>query len=132
MTRVQVLAYLASPYSHPDKKVEDERYQLVAQVAANLVDHGHLIFCPITHARPMAPYRQLKPRLNGSGFNSWEHMDLEFIKRCDELWVVCLEGWDKSVGVQAETKFARSCGKPVRYLRARDLEQDTFILEDTP
>lgn len=93
-----VLAYLASPYSNPDSQVESERYQLVAQVAANLVDHGHLIFCPITHARPMAPYRNLKPRVSGSGFNSWEHMDLEFIKRCDELWVVCLEGWDCSVG----------------------------------
>jgi hypothetical protein len=127
-----LLAYLASPFSHPDTKVEESRYQLVSQVAANLVDRGHVLFCPITHARPMAPYRTLKPRVDGSGFNSWEHMDLEFIRRCDELWVVCLDGWENSVGVRTEVEFARRCHKPVLYLRAQDLEQNLYTLSDVP
>jgi hypothetical protein len=40
----------------------------------------------------------------------------ERLGRCDEVVVLMLDGWEESIGVQAEIRIARELGKPVRYL----------------
>lgn len=98
------LIYLASPYSHPDPEVRQQRFEAVCQAAATLVERGHLIFCPIAHGHAIAQAGNLEPH-----WKRWEALDSLVIKRSDELWILPLEGWDRSVGIQAEIATARFC-----------------------
>lgn len=43
------MIYVASPYSHPDKKIQEERYVLVSKACAELVSKGYIAFSPITY-----------------------------------------------------------------------------------
>ena len=40
----------------------------------------------------------------------------ELIERSDELWVLRLDGFQESSGIQREVALARSCNKPVSYV----------------
>lgn len=105
--------YLASPYSHKDRAVMNSREHLINVVAANLIEkYGYMMFLPITQS---APLERILPKLGGS-FAKWKKIDLEAISRMDELWVVMLEGWEKSIGVKAEIKHAQKLKKPVYYI----------------
>lgn len=106
-----MLIYLASPYSHPDEAVRQQRFETVCFVAANLMREGKHIFSPIAHTHPIA--------LNGDlpkGFDFWEEFDRKMIAACGELWVVMMDGWEQSKGVQAEIKIAAEMGIPVKYV----------------
>ena len=43
----------------------------------------------------------------GGDWEFWKRVDTDFLERCDQLVVLCLPGWDKSVGVEAEVSIAR-------------------------
>jgi hypothetical protein len=46
----------------------------------------------------------------------WSQQDRRLLEACDELWVLTLDGWQQSVGIQAEIAIARELGKPIRYV----------------
>ncbi|WP_353743433.1 DUF1937 family protein [Aminobacterium sp. EBM-42] len=46
----------------------------------------------------------------------WEGLDIEFVKWADELWVVRLDGWKRSIGVMTEIQKAKELGKVIRYI----------------
>ena len=46
----------------------------------------------------------------------WQRLDCELLRRCDEVVVLMLDGWESSAGVQAEVRLAGELGKPVRYV----------------
>jgi hypothetical protein len=50
------MIYLASPYSHPDPAVRQERYEAVCQAAAELISRGHIVFSPVAHSHTIATY----------------------------------------------------------------------------
>ncbi len=106
------LYYLASPYSHPDPAVRQERYDRVNELAAKLMqEHQLKLIEPIVcgHA---------KVSLLPSTFAFWQDSCKRFIERSDGLIVYCLPGWETSVGVQAEIQYAAELGLPVYYLDA--------------
>jgi hypothetical protein len=45
----------------------------------------------------------------------WERLARPQLERCDEMVVLTLDGWQESVGVQAELRHASVLRKPVRY-----------------
>lgn len=120
------LIYLASPYSHKYKKVMKEREKEVNRIAAELTyKYGYAMFLPITQS---APLERIIPALGGS-FEKWKNIDLEMIKRSDELWVVMLDGWKDSVGVTEEIIYAKSLNKPIYYIHPKD---NLLLLFNTP
>ncbi|HUT88951.1 MAG TPA: DUF1937 family protein [Thermoguttaceae bacterium] len=104
------MIYLASPYSHPDPAIQDQRFQTVCQVAAGMLRAGKLVFSPIAHSIPIAEHGV------PNTWAFWWGVDLEILARCDEVVVLKLPGWDRSQGVQAEVARARALGKPVSYI----------------
>lgn len=104
------MIYLATPYSHPDPAVREQRFRAACQAAVALLHAGHVVFSPITHSHPLAQHG-----LPGN-WHFWERYDRALLERCDEVVVLMLDGWENSVGVQAEIRIARELGKPVRYL----------------
>ena len=107
------MIYLASPYSHPDPAVMEERFRAVCRVSAKLMLGGTLLFSPIAHTHPIAVAGEL-PR----GWDFWHAYDKWFINNCDAVWVLMLDGWENSKGVSAEIAIAREIGKEVIYLKA--------------
>jgi nucleoside 2-deoxyribosyltransferase len=104
------MIYLASPYSHVDPAVREQRFCAACQAAVALLHAGRVVFSPIAHSHPLAQHG-----LPGN-WHFWERYDRAFLERCDEVLVLMLDGWEESVGVQAEIRIARELGKPVRYL----------------
>lgn len=109
-----MMAYLASPFSHKSEIVMKYREELVSIVAAELTaTHRVTLFMPITQSHRMS---QLRPKLFGTTFSAWKDIDLDAIEHCDEVWVVKMDGWKKSIGVLAEIAHAEAKGIPVKYV----------------
>jgi len=106
--------YLASPYSHPDAAVRDERFHAVCCSVVALLDTGVSVFSPIAHSHALVAHGL------PTDWSFWEAVDRDHLLRCDELVVLMLDGWRESVGVAAELRIAAELGKPVRYLAPGD------------
>jgi hypothetical protein len=104
--------YLASPYSDPDPVVRERRFDAACRAVATLLRQGKTVFAPVVYTHPIA---RLGLPLDWA---FWQPHDLEFLTRCRELVVLKLDGWQQSVGVQAEIAAARALGKPVSFLAA--------------
>ncbi len=48
------MIYLASPYSHPDPAVREQRFRAACRAAAELIRAGHVVISPVVHGHPMA------------------------------------------------------------------------------
>lgn len=106
------MIYLASPYSHPDPKVKQQRFEQVCKVAAQLMRQDRVVFCPIAHTHPMDKY--VPQGENTHGF--WLRQDFEFLQLCSDLYIVTLDGWKESKGVQAEMALAKMLHLPISFI----------------
>lgn len=46
--------YLATPYTHDDEAVEEERFERVSIIAGHLMNQGYIVYSPISHNHPIA------------------------------------------------------------------------------
>jgi len=100
--------YLACPYSHTDPNVRQKRFEQANMAAAKLMQEGHHVFSPISHTHPIALAGDLP-----KGWDYWQEYDRMFIEWCEVVYVLAIDGWDDSVGVQAEIAIAEELGKVV-------------------
>ena len=107
------LIYLASPYSHKDLNVQHQRFEQVMEITAKLMKDGYFIYSPITATHPMAVKHALP-----TDWNYWKEYLHLMLPACDELWVVKMDGWDKSLGVAGEIELAKKIGIPIKYIEA--------------
>lgn len=112
------MIYIASPYSHKSALIRHFRVESIDKAIGKLQDRYPYAFIgPITQSARTVEYMKSK----GTGFESWETRDLTYISRCDEVWIVKLAGWEKSVGVIKEIAFALENNIPVKYLTPKTL-----------
>ena len=100
--------YLAAPYSHPDLQIREIRVQQVSRAAAQLMRDGHCVFSPLSHSHPIANHIG-----NHLEHDFWLNQCLPFIPWCDELWVMQLDGWEDSRGIEMEIEAASKAGKDI-------------------
>lgn len=105
------IVYLAGPYTHDDKAVMEERFELLTKAKARLMQVGNLVYSPITAGHATAVRHDL-PR----EYSFWDRNCEAFVSRSDAVYVLKLPGWDVSTGVGAEIQLARDLGIPVRYI----------------
>ena len=103
------MIYLAIPYTG----IEETSFKVATAITGELMKRGEHVYSPITHSHEVARVTKLPTE-----WAYWEKVDREFISRCDELFVVCIDGWEESTGVQAEIEIAAEFGLPVRFLLA--------------
>lgn len=107
------LYYLASPYSHPDPFVQEQRFEQINEIAAKLIrQHGLALIEPIVMGHPK--FKHGHP----GDFTYWKRTDEMYIQACTGGLIVATEmdGWRQSKGVTAEITYAKSLGRPVYYL----------------
>lgn len=105
------MIYLGSPYSSPDPAIQQQRFERVTQAAAWLMQHGQSVFSPITHSHNIEQHFSYR-----RDWEFWAKQDLPLMQACDELFILTLEGWERSIGVQAEIEHARELGIPVTFM----------------
>lgn len=105
------LSYLAVPYSHPDPAIRAERFHAANLAAGELIRRGHIVFSPISHTHPIAEVCDMP-----KGWDFWHQYDRAFIAASRLLVVLCIEGWDRSVGVAAEFEIAREVDIPIMFM----------------
>jgi hypothetical protein len=117
------LIYVASPYSSPNREMEETRNTAVAVAMGWLMNtYADLsFFSPICHTHPIAVLCKLP-----GNWEYWKQYDEAMLSRCDEIWVLCLAGVEESKGVNAELAFAETLGLPIKYLYPQ--EDGTYIL----
>ncbi len=99
--------YLALPYSHSDPYIREVRYKTATSVAASLMKQGAIVFSPITYGHQLCQFGI------DTGFETWSGIDYPMISWADELWLLELEGYDVSFGVNEELEYAMRQGIPV-------------------
>ncbi len=103
--------YVANPYSHLDPDVMQARYERTACYVAKCMLKGEVLYSPIVHHHNMAQDHKLP-----TDWPFWRHIDGNMLASAKAMRVLCLDGWRKSVGVQAEIAIAISLNIPVEYI----------------
>ncbi len=121
------MIYLASPYSDASAPVREARYHAACRQAAEMLRCGIPVFSPVAYTHGIASHGL------PLGWDFWERMDRIFLEMCSEVWVLTLDGWQESRGVQAEIALAQALGKPVLYVEPDDpIEQRKPVATPPP
>lgn len=106
--------YIASPYSHERESVMENRYKQVMWYTLGLLKRRQWCFSPILHCHEIAKQFSL-PR----DVKYWMNYNFAMLSAARELHVLCLPGWQDSVGVSSEVAFWRNaCERPPSFVEA--------------
>lgn len=105
---MQSYIYLASPYSHPDKKIMNQRYETIIIVTGKLMERGLHVYSSIVHCHPLAVRFDL-PR----DHDYWDDYNAKMLKNASMLMIVELDGWQDSKGITSEIALASEYNIPV-------------------
>jgi len=106
--------YLAVPYTHPDPKVREYRFEMANKIAAYFMKQGRMIYSPISHCHPIAQYGLPKD------WEYWKKYDLLFLKIASQLIIITLKGWTESKGIQKEIEIADLLNIPITFWGKED------------
>lgn len=120
------LIYVSCAFGQADPRVREHRIDLVSRFCAKKMREGIVVFCPLIHN-----YHILKYGLP-IGWDYWEKFNKELLQKCDRLYVLKLEDWENSVGIQAEVSIARKFNIPIEYheYESEPVEYVTLLEED--
>lgn len=105
------MIYIAAPYSAKDKEIVKQRVKKVCEYSADLLTKRISCISPITLGTGILTEANLP-----TDFEFWQHLSYDLLKLCDTLHVLKLEGWDESIGVQAEIKYAIENNISIEYI----------------
>ena len=99
------LIYLAAPLGHRNLSVRASRFDGANRYFVHLVRERKLVFSPLS----------LGASLDAADFSNsvWYALGLQFLARCDEMRILALDGWEESVGVGLEIRYARQLRIPI-------------------
>jgi hypothetical protein len=103
------MIYLASPYTHTDPDVMQERFEYVRAAAAEMLARGEIVYSPIVHGHAIATAHDLP-----TDFEFWMRHSFAMLERADNLYVLRLDGWLESRGVTAEIGWWKRHRRGVR------------------
>lgn len=102
------LIYLASPYSHPNEAVRFTRFMKAQEFCARELQLGVPIFSPIVYCWQF----EQKYKLPGDA-DYWKDLNLAWLRASTALWILKLDGWQDSAGINFEAREAGRMGMVV-------------------
>ena len=106
------MIYLATPYIHKDKEVCEARALAVTKAAAYFMDHGEVIYSPITHGHAINKYMKMKAGVH----EFWLNQCYFYVTNSEAVYVLGTVGWIQSKGVRWEVETAWAFNIPVFYV----------------
>lgn len=110
------LIFISTPYSDPDKSVQESRFEMACQLVAKLLNEGKFPISPIVHGHPTTKYG-----VRGD-WQFWQEYCRQMIQVCQVVYVGDLEGWQQSTGVREEIEFAKSLDKKIYLINHKNAE----------
>lgn len=104
------MIYLASPYSHPDRVIRNQRFLCALNYSNRCLKRGESIFSPIVYGHVFAEFGLAK-----TDHLSWLSFNETMLGLASEIRVLTLPGWKDSLGIEHELAFAEARGIPVTY-----------------
>jgi len=111
------LIYLACPFRHADPKIQAERCAAAHRAAAQLFNEGRHVFSPLTHNELLI---EMLPHVPGE---HWMQFDLAILAHCKYLYVLKVDGWEQSKGVQREITFAKERGIQIEMIEPSEFDK---------
>lgn len=93
------MIYLASPYSSTYPDIVHSRFEDTMEFISSRIPRFP-IFSPIVHCHELAKKYNLP-----TDAQSWQEYNESFLSRANKLWVLQLDGWQKSLGVRKEIDY---------------------------
>ena len=115
-----MIIYLAAPYTDQEIAVRRSRFFAAARAAATLIERGFIILSPLIMTHPIDQILTEDGRKVNADY--WIKFDEAFMSTCAELWVLTLDGWKASKGIQREIEYFEKRARPVVYLDATTLK----------
>lgn len=89
------MIYLASPYWHFEASVREHRVKQNIKCMETLLKQGGFVYSPLLHSRG----------IEGVGEAFWAAHSLKMLAICDTLFVLRLENWLDSTGLENEISW---------------------------
>lgn len=102
--------YIASPYSDPDPSIMQSRFETVEKFVAEQLNQSNHVYSPIVHCHVIAEKYELPIT-----YEFWENYNKAMLSKASIIWVLTMDGWNYSNGVNDEMLFANQCGIPIEY-----------------
>ena len=103
------ITYLAAPFTSDNPQVRQARLDAVKIVSDRMVRKDKVVFSPLEYTQGMQARSTFPPQ-------GWYAFDLTILRRCDELLVLALPGWQESHGVMMEIAVAKAQNIPTRII----------------
>ena len=119
------MIYLASPYSHEDPTVRQQRFEAVKHCQGRLLQEGIPCISPIVMFHNIAEDFKLP-----KDEEYWRSINSRLLKACSAVAVLSIEGWEDSVGLKEELHAARLGGYAVVFVSSSPTENEFRTLEE--
>lgn len=108
------MIYLAHPYT---TGVIGMSLSEILEEVAKFTFSAHVakypIYSPVLMGDNILRKAKKKKTRAIQAYDFWAWHDRHMISLCDELWVYCLSGWEKSEGIAEEVSYAERLEKPL-------------------
>ena len=111
---IKPMVYLGCPYSLDGQATDKQmtrRYEQVTRCANILFRTGLNVYSPISMHHNIQQHKHIKMTTR-----EWLQLDFEYLRHCEMLYVLKLEGWEKSLGLISEIEFAQDMKIPIVYI----------------
>lgn len=108
------LIYVAAPYTHPEPHMMAYRFEFCRRWLAETfaqTELGNIRYSPIVHWHSVAGVYNL-----GVTAETYEQHNKTMLSVMDRLEVLNIPGWNTSVGVDMEMKWAQEFGIPITHI----------------
>ena len=105
------MIYLAAPYTHPSLDTRNWRYQRAKAALFELWENGEPALCPIVQGHEYENHQRGGARALPHEF--WMLIARAQLVACTKIYVLTLQGWEESKGLEAEITLAHGLAKPI-------------------
>ena len=102
------MIYIACPYWSDQEYVRDYRRKKAIDYSTILIKKGYLVYSPLIYTERFATDKTKE------GY--WVKHGIEMVGICNEMRVLCLDGWKESKGVQGEIERAKELDLKIKYI----------------
>lgn len=106
------MIFVSAPYSDSDPEVVERRFNTICTYCATLMATSRrTVISPIIPGHVLRSYADLP-----GDFEYWKQYCMDLLNSAKEVHVLMMNGWDSSVGVNAEIKHAQELGLTIVYV----------------
>jgi hypothetical protein len=111
------MIYLATPFTHKDSNIMNERLSLVTKVNYILIEKGITCISPVFYGCALSE----KVKNRDLSWTTWERFCKDLIDKCKMMIVLNVFEWEKSTGVTEEIKYCKDNNIPVLLLSEEEI-----------